>query len=54
MRDGEREQRSATSVTAAPEPRPAVRCQVCGAAHAPTDSILCEACGEPVLLCGWA
>jgi hypothetical protein len=55
MRDDERECHSITGATAAvPIRLSAARCQVCGAPHAPTDSIFCEACGEPVLLCGWA
>ena len=40
-----------------PAPDPAsnqVTCQVCGTARAVQDSIFCPACGEPVLVCGWA
>ena len=31
-----------------------VTCQVCGARQRPGSPILCHACGEPVLVCGWA
>ena len=33
---------------------PPAHCQVCGAARAPRDSILCRVCGEPVIVWGWA
>jgi hypothetical protein len=43
-------------VPAAPAPaEPTATCQVCGTpAAAPQDSIFCRACGEPVIVCGWA
>jgi hypothetical protein len=45
-----------TPVPAAPAPaEPVAACQVCGTpAAAPQDSIFCRACGEPVIVCGWA
>jgi hypothetical protein len=43
-------------VPAAPAPaEPAAACQMCGTpAAAPQDSIFCRACGEPVIVVGWA
>jgi hypothetical protein len=38
----------------APEVDWVVTCQVCGARQRPGSPILCHACGEPVLVCGWA
>jgi hypothetical protein len=52
MRDRDREHRSETDPTDAAAPPG--RCQICGAPHAAAESILCAACGEPVLLWGWA
>lgn len=37
-----------------PAVEPSGLCQICGARWRPEDSILCRACGEPVLLWGWA
>jgi hypothetical protein len=55
MRNDEREHLSPTAASpAVPVPWPPTRCQVCGASHEATQSILCATCGEPVLLCGWA
>ncbi len=40
----------------APEPaaEPDGTCQVCGTPRLPEDSILCRACGEPVIVWGWS
>jgi len=35
-------------------PAPLVKCQVCGAAHAPEEFVFCRVCGEPVIVWGWA
>ena len=31
-----------------------VKCQVCGTLRQPKDSTFCRACGEPVIVWGWA
>ncbi|HEU5322081.1 MAG TPA: hypothetical protein VFX28_14860 [Methylomirabilota bacterium] len=46
-------ERETVGVVEDARPEPYGRCQVCGAPHAPADSIFCRACGEPVLLWGW-
>jgi len=50
MKDHDRQ----TAVETEPGAGPEARCQVCGAPHERSDAILCRACGEPVLLGGWA
>jgi hypothetical protein len=35
-------------------PEPLGRCPICGTPHTFDEPVLCRACGEPVLLWGWA
>jgi hypothetical protein len=46
----ERREEAATATLPSPWPH----CQVCGAPHTLDEPIVCPACGEPVLLWGWA
>lgn len=49
-----RDDSGAAVAVEAPEVDWIVRCQVCGASQPPGAPVFCHACGEPVLVWGWA